>query len=252
MRDVYFAKMSLRNTDWSYLMNRSKQLYYLQQLDSKIDRAQARIAEIKALLGADEVLQKAVKREEAVKHVLEEKRKALNKAEHEVEDQQIEIEQKTSRLYGGRVTAPKELEDLQQKVASLKRYLGVLEERQLEAMLEVDEAKDVHTEAAQSLEEVRAEREAQHEELSTEQANLRAKIEASYEERPSHLPDILPEDLQLYEELRKSRAGIAVAAANDQSCAACGSRIPSAIYQIARSPSQLTQCSTCKRILHGR
>ena len=233
-------------------MSRSRQLFRLQQFDTQIDRTQARIVEIEALLGQDEVLQRAIHREQAALQISKEKLKLLNKAEREVEGQQIEIDEKTSRLYGGRVTNPKELGDLQQKVASLQRYLGVLEEHQLEAMLEYDEAKEAHTQAAQVLIEIRAEREVQHEELYAEKASLETQVEALRGKRPALLPDIPSEDLKLYEELRKSRAGIAVAVASDESCGACGTHIPSAIYQIARSPSQIAQCSACGRILHGR
>src|SRR5687768_18403957 len=61
--------------------------------------------------------------------------RALKLSEAEVEKQSIKIEQTESSLYGGRVHNPKELQDLQKDVASLKRHLSTLEERELEAML---------------------------------------------------------------------------------------------------------------------
>ena len=233
-------------------MSRSRLLYNLQQIDTKIYRARTRIAKIEAILEQDNVLQRAIQDKDAKKQVLIEKEKALKKAEINVKDQRAKIKQKTSQLYGGAVTNPKELGDLQQQVDSLERYLDVLEERQLEAMLETDEAKEIHADAAQILAKIRAERDAQHKELMIEKTELEKQIKTSLEERPNFLLDILPEDLDLYEKLRKSRGGIAVAATLNESCAACGTNIPSALYQIARSPSQIAQCSTCKRILHGR
>ena len=231
-------------------MSRTQPLYRLQELDSTINHAQARIKVIMAILGEDEVLQRAIQDEQAAKHVLKEKQKDLKKAENKVEDQQSEIKQKTKILYGGGVTNPKELEDLQEKVTSLQRYLGVLEERQLEAMLESEDAKEVHTQTTQTLDEIRAELEDQHKELNEEKTELERLIETSREKRPSFLSIIPPEDIELYEKLRKSRAGIAITAICDKSCGACGTHIPSAIYQIARSPSQIGQCSACRRILH--
>ncbi|MEA2008810.1 MAG: hypothetical protein U9O54_06785 [Chloroflexota bacterium] len=233
-------------------MSRSKQLYRLQQLDSTITRAQIRIKEIEAILGQDEVLQKAMRSEEAAKGVLEGKQKSLRKAENDVEDQELKLKQIKAKLYGGNVTNHKELEDLQQKSESLQRYLEVLEVRQLEAMMEVDEAEESHEKTARALSEIRADREGQHAELMSEKAALETQIKELSEKRPGQLLNILPEDLQLYEELRKSRAGVAVAAIENQSCTACGTRIPSAIYQVARSPSQIAQCSTCKRILYEK
>ena len=44
------------------------------------------------------------------------------------------VGQAEASLYGGHVQNPKELQDLQKDVASLKRHLETLEERELEAM----------------------------------------------------------------------------------------------------------------------
>ncbi len=232
-------------------MSRSKQLYRLQQLDSTIAHAQVEIKEIMTILGQDEVLQKALLNEAAAKGVLEKKQKSLRKAENDVKDQEAKLKRVKAKLYGGNITNHKELEDLQQKSASLQRYLEVLEMRQLEAMMEVDEAEENHEQTTQALSEIHANREEQHAELLSEKAALETQIRELVENRPGLLTNIPPKDLELYEELRKSRAGIAVATIANKSCTACGTRIPSAIYQIARSPSQIAQCSTCKRILHG-
>ena len=62
----------------------------------------------------------------------------MKQSEAEVEKQRIKIEQTEASLYGGHVHNPKELQDLQKDVASLKRHLETLEERQLEAMLVVE------------------------------------------------------------------------------------------------------------------
>lgn len=231
-------------------MSRTRPLYRLQQLDSSIDSAQARIKEIEEILTKDEVLQKAIQKEEAARTIFNEKEKLLRRAENEVTDQEFKLKKTKDKLYGGHVTNHKELEDLQQKSESLQRYLEVLETRQLEAMMEVDEAKGIHKKAAQSLRKIRAEREAQHSQLISEKTRLEDEVKALKKKRPEKLSNILPEDLTLYENLRKIRAGVAVAVVDNASCGACGTRIPSAIYQVARSPSQITQCGTCKRILH--
>ena len=56
---------------------------------------------------------------------------SLRVAEAEAEAQKIKIEHTEASLYGGSVHNPKELQDLQRDVASLKKHLTTLEERQL-------------------------------------------------------------------------------------------------------------------------
>jgi hypothetical protein len=231
-------------------MSRSKRLYKLQQQDSKIDRAQDRIEEIHQILSDDEALQKTLVRAKATREILADKQKILRKAEYEVEDQQAQLDKTKEKLYSGTVTNPKELADLQQKAESLQKYLDVLEDRQLEAMIEVDQAEQAHAEAQRAVQALKTQREQEHKTLQEEKGTLEADIQRLREGRQALLKNISEEDLQLYKELRQSRAGIAVIHTSDQSCGACGTRIPAALYQIARSPSQIAQCSGCKRILH--
>jgi len=232
-------------------MSRSKNLLHLQDIDTAIDRARERIQEIDLTLAQDEALIASQKKEEKTKRNLEEKRKQLKKAEREVHDQERKIEENASKLYGGNVTNPKELEDLQLESDSLKRYLNVLEERQLEAMMEVEEAQQIHQEAQQELEEIKAERESLHGNLLREKEELRSDISHYLEEKENASQNLDPSDLKHYQELRQSLGGIAVARIENESCSACGTRVPSAIYQEARSPSQITHCKTCSRILHA-
>lgn len=232
-------------------MSRSKKLYQLQKIDSSIDQAKKRITEIDSLLEEEEALIQAQDEETAARRKLEEKRKVLKRAEREVKDQERKIEQNNAKLYGGKVTNPKELEDLQLESESLERYLAVLEERQLEAMLEVDQAQAEHKQALQELQEIQKNRKSLHHELNQEKSNLEKEIQTLSEQRKAAMEDISEQDLNEYQNLRQSLGGIAVAKVNNNSCSACGTQVPSAVYQKARSASQLTHCKTCNRILHA-
>ncbi len=232
-------------------MSRSKRLFQLQKIDSEIDQAKKRISEIDALLEEDEELIKAQDREMSARRKLEEKRKILKRAEREVKDQERKIEQNNAKLYGGKITNPKELEDLQLESESLERYLAVLEERQLEAMLEVDQAQSEHKQAFQELQNIQKSRKSLHAELNQEKSVLENKIQSLSQQRKAALEGISGDDLEEYETLRQSSGGIAVAKVNNNSCSACGTQVPSAVYQKARSASRLTHCKTCHRILHA-
>ena len=121
-------------------MSRIQQLYRLQQVDSKIDQLRARLKKIEKALGDRSALLKIEQRAAKTQAAADQARKQLRQAEAKVKEQRIKIEQNEATLYGGRVRNPKELQDLQGELGALKRFLSTLEDRQLEAMLAVEEA----------------------------------------------------------------------------------------------------------------
>ena len=104
-------------------------LYRLQQVDSQIDGIKARQQSIRETLQNDLKLQTATQAFNSADTNYKDTSRTLKQTEAEVEKQRIKIEQTESSLYSGRVQNPKELQDLQKDVASLKKYLETLEER---------------------------------------------------------------------------------------------------------------------------
>jgi hypothetical protein len=232
-------------------MSRSKNLYQLQQIDSEIDRSLDRINEIDSLLADDSTLQEAERKEADQRKKLKEQGRKLKAAEDQVEDQEYKIERNKKKLYGGTVTNPKELEDLQMEAEALGDYLSVLEDRQLEEMLAYEEAQDTHQSANNNLQNIQHDWDQKSRQWRDEKSDLKKKIDRLNEQRKDHIREIPEEDLNMYERLRKSSGGVAAAALEASSCTACGSQVPSGLAQQAASPSQLAQCSTCGRILHA-
>jgi len=232
-------------------MSQPFKLYRLQQIDLQLDQARLRIKEIDQILSADQTLKNAQHRAEVTGATLENARKALRRAEENVNSQHIKIEQTEATLYGGKVRNPKELQDLQNEAAALKRYLSVLEDRQLEAMIVAEEAEDEHQLALDHLAKVRAESEHRHQELTAERESLLLDIKRMESERQAATTSIAPDDLQLYEQLRKRLRGLAVAKITEKACSACGSMLSTSLLHAARSPNKLNRCDTCNRILYS-
>jgi predicted nucleic acid-binding Zn-ribbon protein len=161
----------------------------------------------------------------------------------------LKIEQTEATLYGGKVRNPKELQDLQNESAALKRYLNTLEERQLEALIVFEENEAKHQAAAERLMKVEEEVRQTNHHLIAEQASLAREIERLETERDAVALPIPREEVVLYENLRAQKRGVAVARINNNTCAACGSSLNAALLQAARSPNQITRCDTCGRIL---
>lgn len=231
-------------------MSRSESLYILQQLDTTIDSAHKRITEIDRILADDEALLNAENIHHLAQNSADDKSKALKHCENQVADQSAKIDQNQKKLYSGAVTNPKELEDLQLESTSLTKYLRVLEDKQLEAMLAAEDAQTAADQAAADLASLKSRLEAEHQELQNEKAELSGQIRDAEQEKAAYLARETPPDLETYHALRQSSGGIAVSLMSSSSCLSCGANIPSAIEQQARSPSNLAFCPTCKRILH--
>jgi uncharacterized protein len=224
-------------------------LYRLQQVDSQIDQIKARLKVIRDILENDLELQTAARQFSSADNNYKDAQRALKQSEAEVEKQRIKIEQTESSLYGGRVHNPKELQDLQKEVASLKRYLEVLEERELEAMLVIETSEKVSQEAKARLDHVQSNRSDQNRDLTQESELLHKNLERLNTERQAVIGDLAQQKLSIYDQLRQQRRGIAVTTISDAACAACGTTLTPSQQQNARSTSQLFNCPSCGRIL---
>lgn len=229
-------------------MSASLGLYRLQQVDRQIDRARARLEAIQKTLENDKELKTAQARFEETTNENLRALHSLRSAEAEVESLKIKIEQAESSLYGGSVKNPKELQDLQKDVASLKKHLTTLEERQLEAMLLSEKAGEDMEKAKAELEIVRSRLGNEHKKLLDEQTELIKQMESFGQEREAALSPIDASLLASYEDLRKQKRGVAVTEVDDGACASCGTTINAALQQNARSP-KLAYCPSCGRIL---
>jgi predicted nucleic acid-binding Zn-ribbon protein len=231
-------------------MSLSETLYQLQVLDSELDKSLKRIAEIDLQLKDKDDLNKAIFDQERHQAILSEKQKILRNSEQLVEDQNLKIDQNQKKLYSGTITNPKELEDLQMEASSLGKYLSTLEERQLEAMIEFDQASQEHDQAVARVENNIKNIEKRDSALLKEKNDLEEIILRTREKKQKHLDSSDIPNLSIYQELREELNGIAVTLMVSGSCSSCGSNIPSAIAQEVRSPLKTTNCPTCKRILH--
>ncbi len=137
---------------YNHFMSQSLDLYRLQRIDSQREKAASRIRTIEQILSTDLALQQAQNDKAAREATLQSARQKLKQAEDAVQSQTIKIEQNQAALYGGKVKNPKELQDLQNESSALKRYLSVLEDQQLDAMLALENAEQEYEKSGAILE----------------------------------------------------------------------------------------------------
>jgi uncharacterized protein len=232
-------------------MNQSSQLFQVQKIDTALDQANARLNEITRIIEADQSVHNARELVASATQSAQNARRSLTLIEDAVKAVEIKMQFSEASLYGGKISNPKELQDLQNEITALKRRLATLEDEQLEAMLAFEDAETELAEADKNLNEVKATFVSQQATLLGEQSQLEKIIERLQAERNATVQSILPENLELYERLRRQKRGIAVVMIDDGSCSGCGSSIRPAERQLARSPSQMLPCSSCGRILYA-
>jgi len=223
-------------------------LYRLQQLDSEHDAKQDRLREIDIALRDDAALRQA-------RLTLEEEDKRARKWQTRQRDLELEIQSlsdKTSRseqrLYGGKVTNPKELADLQAEIASLKRRRQKLEDTLLEAMIEREGAEQARDEALRHLEELESIWATRQADLKAERDTLEGRLGQIEQRRATVVSRLDTTVLATYKRLRDTKGGQAVAGLRGDACAVCGVTIsPSAEWKLREG--ELIHCDACGRFI---
>ncbi len=231
-------------------MSQISVLYRLQQIDSQLDSVRSALQVIERKLSDDAAMRTA---QQAVadleqKHQLE--AKSLRAAENKSYDTRVKIELSEASLYGGKIRNPKELQDLQNEIASLKRLISTLEDNELEAMMAVEESEANLARANASLKETEGKQSEQNASLNGEKTKFTTQVERLESERIATLASIPTEDLALYEQLRKTRNGVAVVKISTRTCTACGTTLTAALVQSVQTTEQLIRCPSCGRILY--
>jgi hypothetical protein len=232
-------------------MSRASSLYRLQSVDLDLDRSRVRMAEIEVTLQDSEAVVRVRGAVAAAEAALQAARTAVKSAEQTVAAHLAKLAESEKALYGGGVRNPKELQDLQSEVESLRRHRQTLEDRLLDAMVIVEEAeleRDAVRQELSRVENIQADRNAA---LDAERRELLARCEGLEIEREAALASVPQEDFQAYTQLRETRGSVAVALLQDDSCAACGLTQSASFRQVVRAGTELARCPQCGRILYA-
>jgi predicted nucleic acid-binding Zn-ribbon protein len=230
-------------------MTKAELLLDLQDIDSVIDRLTRRLGEIRAALHeTDELIAARSARhaaEESVSH------KRAHRKDLELADAALEtrIKQADQRLYSGTVKNPKELLDLQNDIASLKKQKNTLDDQLFSAMVELEEAETTLTTCADTLTRVDAEWRASQGDLATELTQLEDELAGKTVAQTEARAQLNASDLAQYDQLRRRKSGVAVVEMKGSVCGACGVRVTAHILQQLSQAEHLARCGNCERIL---
>jgi predicted nucleic acid-binding Zn-ribbon protein len=176
---------------------------------------------------------------------------AVKRLEDEVASLEAKAADADRKLYSGTVTAPRELQALQDEVTSVKRHARSVEDHLLEVM---EEAEPVNADMAQ-LEGGRAaaveRRAGAVAELAEAEAAIDAELGDVGQQRDKAAAVVPDELLATYERLRSKLDGIGVARLEGNRCTGCHLTLPATeVDRIKRSvPGSVQFHEECGRIL---
>jgi uncharacterized protein len=231
-------------------MTRSIDLYELQETDTALDSAERRLSEIAQELEADgglDALNEVIAGAEVELSSAESERREANA---EVVDHKEKITTLEEKLYSGEVRNPKELKALQDDVEAHQRQLTVLEERELASEERVEQGKTALQTSRDDRQLRIDERERLFAALEAEKGSLSTELDQLQQIRGRQKERVDNPDLQLYERLRRARAGRAVSKVERGTCQGCRITLPTTVFQRARSGLKIVQCTSCERILY--
>jgi len=227
------------------------QLAELQAIDSKLDADRKRYAEIQAALKPPGSLQEATSTRDETAARLQHWTEEREQRKTARVDQVNRIKAQETQLYSGRVKDAREQVALSNNVESLKKHLDTLEEADLEAILEVEQAENDLVEAETRLEAEQLVWMKQEDELQKEQKTLVAHARQLKSQRDAAASRIQPDMLERYEALRKKLGGVAVAPLQGAGCGSCGASLPTALRQQVHG-NAILECPICGRMLVDR
>ena len=224
-------------------------LIRLQQIDSEIDAARRRIADIPSVQTA---LAARLDRANAALAAAKERLAANHADRKKIEAEVASIQTRLSKYKGQllELKTNKEYQTMLHEIATAEAAIRSLEDRELERMEEAEgltrEMKAAEAELKSQQAAVTAERRALDEEAQT----LERRATDAAAARTGVASQLQPETLRLFEHVARQRKGQAVAEARDGTCSVCHVRMRPQVYNEVRRGDTLIQCESCQRILY--
>lgn len=155
------------------------------------------------------------------------------------------------RLDTGQVGSPRELENLQSEVTSLKRRQTELEDTELELMERREEIAGAIKELTERRDQATAGLEAAVKRRDESLSAIADEEAAAKIERQQLVPGLPSELLALYEKLRGSADGVGAAALQRGRCEGCHLQLGTTDINEIRgaAPDEVLRCPECRRIL---
>lgn len=223
-------------------------LYKLQEIDSRVLEIEkgaaifpARIRELEGQLNQLRTELGTIRTE------LEQKKTEQATDEGLIREENAKLQKWKRRLND--IKTPREYQALSREVETTERQVREAEERVVLVMADIEQRQLKVNEKEQELRARESEVNAQVKELREREQILNREAQAAKAGRSEITAKVPPRVLTLYDRVRNSRGGVAVALVKGGSCSACNVAIrPQLVVEIRRLDA-VHQCPSCSRIL---
>jgi len=235
-------------------MSRWDDLLAVQDQDTSIDQLVHRREHLPARAELDGVMQELAALDARSAEV-EASRHDLGRDQQRLEDEITSLNERAAHhdktLYSGTIGNPRELQSLQDEIASLKRRISQLEDQELEVMEQLEPLDQQLTGFASTRRTLDERGGALRAQIAEEEVAIEADLERVRKERDELAGGIDAELLREYEELRKRSGGIAIARLVGGSCGGCHLGLSAVeVDRIKKLPPDApAHCEECGRLL---
>ncbi len=233
-------------------MDTVRPLLDIQQIDTAIDRLTARM---RALDAGQDVAAARAEANEAERMLgelrlrMDEVGRDQSRFEHEIDSMSQKAAAEERRLYDGSVANARELESIRHEVENLARRRSDREDELL-AVMEVREGLEAEERAAGERSDALRARVAEVEASAAEELDrVTMEMKERQEARRELAEAVDPALLELYEDLRPQKKGVAAVELIDGVCQGCHEQLSSVYVDRLKRSEGPKRCEHCRRIL---
>jgi predicted nucleic acid-binding Zn-ribbon protein len=235
-------------------MNPLELLLEVQKHDTRIDQIRHRQANLPERAALDEREAERAKAEREHRATSDRRAELLaeqDRLEGEIAKAKERIAAVDGKLYGGGTSNPRELQALQDEVASLGRRVSLLEDSEIEVMEQLEPVDKANESQEAVLDELAAAIDRLGVELTAAEAELGVDLEAVEKERAAAAEAVPANLLDEYEHIRSRSGGIGVAALIGGQCGGCHLKLSAMELDRIKKlpPDGIVHCDECGRLL---
>jgi predicted nucleic acid-binding Zn-ribbon protein len=227
-----------------------RRLYELQEIDLAIKNNKKSISDIEGKLQDDSTVVEAKAKLEEEESRLSEMRKTEKQLDWDIEELSVKMKDVDSQLYGGSVKNPKDLASLNEELEHFKQRRGIMEDGLLDLMTDLEQQQHAFDYAKSELEKTQVEWQDNNGHLVEDRDRLNNETAELEGKRKDAASQVDKSDLVIYERLRKTKGGEAIARIEQGMCRGCRINLPTHTLQKVRTGQELVYCTNCGRILY--
>jgi predicted nucleic acid-binding Zn-ribbon protein len=231
-----------------------ERLLDLQEHDTRIDQLTHRRSSLpeRAELVATEA---SIGELERLASGVQSKRDAASRDQKRREDEVAAVEAKIAEIntamYAGKVTSPRELQTMQEEIESLKRRLGSIEDEIIELMEYADPLDEQLGIAAEQRSVLDQQVQTLLARIAEQEVLIDDELKTVHSERDAIAVEAPAEVMDMYEDMRRSFAGLGIVRLEHGTCGGCHLQLPAAERDRLKhlAADVPVYCEECGRLL---